>query len=144
MATPSGRVLALAKAARRRPTEHRLNTPAQPRGGLGLRLPDRLEDPHDKRHINVLHGERSEHRIDIGAERARPLGGMLCVLPSGFVRGDVVLGALLEGHCPRGVELRQRAAGFAGLNRINSIKSHATARTRALKSFGETNRVEWP
>jgi hypothetical protein len=54
-------------------------------GSFRLRRPDWLNDFHNQAYVDALHGERTEHRININLERAAPLVGVLGVSPSCLV-----------------------------------------------------------
>src|SRR5262249_38881880 len=81
-------------------------------------------------------------RIDVGHQRIWPLGSVLRVPPSGFVRVDVAFGALPEGHRLRGLELGLPTRGFAGFDRINPVEPHAPALPRFFASLAEADCVQ--
>src|SRR6516165_2690059 len=101
MTTPARRIVAGTVFTEFRPIEDDLNPAADPAGGVGLVLPDRLQHFEHQRRVDVLHGQVADHWIDIRLERVAPLLPMLRIAPAGFVRSDVSLGTLLEGDCPR-------------------------------------------
>ena len=82
VAAPTGRVVALAVAARRGPVQDALDPAAHPRGGLRLGRPDRLEDLHDEAGVDRADRQLADHRVGVGGDGAGPLRPVLAVLPA--------------------------------------------------------------
>src|ERR1700737_670698 len=153
MAAPARRILTLAVAARGRPVDDRLDTPAQPGSRLRLCRPKGsgfvirsaanllLQHLHHERDIDGLHGEHAKDRIDVCGERARPLFGMLRVFPPGIVRLDVGFTALAKGPCLCVIELHLKPLGSTNLDRVDAVETQAAASRRTLASFGEPDSV---
>src|SRR5262249_51594066 len=95
---PSGWVLARAISAHLRPIQDGLDTPADAARSLGLRRPDRLQDPEHERSIDDLHRETANDGLGIGGERRLPLRRMLGVAPAGSMAGNVPCGAFFESY----------------------------------------------
>src|SRR5229473_4108328 len=96
MPTPPRRVFAGPVTPRRRPIEHTFDPAANPRGGLGLFGPDRLDRLHHQADIDSLHRQAAEHWVDVSTECYRPLRSVLRVAPACLVSLDVPLGTILE------------------------------------------------
>src|SRR6516165_10895020 len=83
-----------------RPIENDLDPAANTARGVGLVLPDRLQHLEHQRRVDVLHWQIADDGMDVAIKRVAPLLPMLGIAPAGFMRGDVSLGALLEGDRP--------------------------------------------
>src|SRR6516165_5360055 len=99
MTTPAGRVLAGTVFAKFRPIEDDFNPATYTVRGVGLVLPNRLQHFEYQRRVNVLHRQVADDGINITLKRVVPLLTMLGIAPTGFVRGDVLLGTFLERCC---------------------------------------------
>ena len=144
MASPACRVFALAISTGRCPIEDRFNPAPHPSGSLGLHCPDRLERLHDEPDVDGLHRQPAERGIDISAKRARPLGGMFRISPARFVRGDIAIGAVLEGHRLGCFEPRTHPLGPAHLDRVAPIQSCFPAALRLLASLSKPDGMQGP
>ncbi len=82
MTAPPRRIFTPAKIAHRSPVENSSHPTAQPACRLGFGLPDRLENSHHQRGINILHRQITQSRFRIGSERASPLVRVLGVSPT--------------------------------------------------------------
>src|SRR6185436_18159534 len=119
MPTPAGRVLALAKATRLRPIEHRLDPTAHPPSRFGLGSPNRLKGLHDHRDVDIRDRHRTKRWIDVGRKGICPLLCVLCIAPTSCVRVDVSLCASLECDRSRRLDLLCTILGLALFQWIN-------------------------
>src|SRR6516225_2372941 len=100
MAAPARRIVAGTVFTEFRPIEDDLNAAADPAGGVGLVLPDRLQAFEHQRRVDVLHWQIADDGMDVAIERVAPLLPMFRIAPAGLMRGDISLGALPEGNRP--------------------------------------------
>src|SRR6516164_3241411 len=89
-----------------------------------------------------LHRQAAEERVGIRLQGRRPLGRMLRILPTGFVRLDVGLGALLERHCSGGLKLGLELASLLHRYWVGPVQSHLATRCGALAGLCKCNRVD--
>src|SRR5262249_45525987 len=78
MPAPTGRVFAGSEVSRLCPIEHGLDPTTHATGRLRLRCPNRFQDSHHHRDVDVTDRDRAELRIDVRCEGIRPLLSMLC------------------------------------------------------------------
>src|SRR5262249_9052125 len=97
MTTPPRGVFAITKAVAFGPRQHPLDPATQPLGGLGARLPERRKHAQDEVSIDRLH-RQVRNRLAISCERHPPLRGVLLIAPRRFVRLEISVDALAEGH----------------------------------------------
>src|SRR5262249_20063313 len=138
MPAPPGRVFAGSEASRLCPIEHRLNPTTHATGRLRLRCPNRFQDFHHHRDVDVTDRDRAELRIDVRYEGIRPLLSMLCIAPPGRVRVDVGLRTLSEYHRSCGLDLLRAILRLATLERVDLVNEQQTLRCGFLARVGET------
>jgi hypothetical protein len=89
MTSPTSRIFAGSIATHFCPIQDDFDAPTQPARGFSLLTPNWLEHLKKMIGVDVLHGNRAEHRRSVA-------GPMFFVFPADFVRADVDLGAVTE------------------------------------------------
>jgi hypothetical protein len=102
-----------------------------------LAAPDGFNGSHDKRDINSSDRECPEYWVYVGGKCRRPLRGMLCAAPPGFVGPDIRIGTLAERHRRCGLDRCRGLSRTPRLNRIDTYRYLFARLSRALTSFGE-------
>src|SRR4029077_11013390 len=118
MSAPASRVLAVAIAAHLGEVQNAFQAPTDAARRFGLCRPDTLEHLEHKAGVDRLHGQCADNGVGIGGERRAPLSRVLAVAPSGAVRADVGLRALLEAARLRRVEPLPRPLSPPRLDRV--------------------------
>ena len=130
MTAPPRRIFTSAKIAHRSPVENGRHPSAQPACRLSFGLPDRLENSHHQRGINILHRQITQSRFRIGSERASPLVRGLGVSPTRLMGLDVGRGTIAEcRRCSRCKPARGTLCP-AGLDRIGAVLQKRTTAVR--------------
>jgi hypothetical protein len=96
MTSPTSRIFAGSIATHFCPIQDDFDAPTQPARGFSLLTPNWLEHLKKMIGVDVLHGNRAEHRRSVAGPRISPLLPMFFVFPADFVRADVDLGAVTE------------------------------------------------
>src|SRR5262249_29987870 len=138
MPAPPGRIFASSEVSRLCPIEHRLDPTTHATGRLRLSCPNRFQDSHHHRDVDVTDRDRAELRIDVRCEGIRPLLSMLCIAPPGRVRVDVALRALSECHRSCGLDLLRAILRLAALERVDLVNEQQTLCCGFLPRIGET------
>src|SRR5262245_2334615 len=121
MPAPARRVLAVTKAARLRPIEHRLDPTTHSRSSLGLRRPQRLDRLHHHGYFDFGNRHGPKFRRNVSCECILPLLTMFGVVPAYFVGLDVGAGTIVESHHARGFNLLRGILNLAALERVDLV-----------------------
>ncbi len=97
MSLPPCRVLAGSPVPGPGGVEHRLDPAAEPRGRLGLGVPDRLQRAQHRLRVDRLDRPVAEGRVGMGDQGLTPLPAMMLAFPPGATCCDQILGRSLKG-----------------------------------------------
>nr|WP_157874830.1 hypothetical protein [Paraburkholderia atlantica] len=108
------------------------------RRAVRLFRPDRLENPHDHRSVDVAHSNLTGHGIRVRSERIPPLLAMLAIGPSRFRHADNRFGCLAKCHVDIERDIEQLSALLVtsredGTIRFLTISRYLAASFRASR-----------
>ena len=137
MTTPAGRIISRAMPQGDGAIDHGLNSLSKAVRCFRFRLPNRLQNPHDKSCINISDWNLPDDGIGVSFKSAAPLRRMFWISPTGPVRFNVVLGTFLESHILSSHQLRGDPFCAAIFNGINAITKHLAAFQSFVSSLSE-------
>jgi len=91
-----------------------------------------------------LNRRLAENRIDVGADRRRPLSSGLLVAPAGLMRANVRCGTFGEGKAARHGKPVVEALGTPLVDRVNAGEAHLPADASRLPGLGQANVARRP
>ena len=130
---PARRVLARAEPLGLRCVEHPFDPAAEPGGGLGYFLPDRLEHPQHLCGVDHVYRHRADF-LGISGQRHRPLAAVFLVAPFARHARHELIGALAECRDP--------SSCFARLDRVRPFGESGPTPVGKPAGFGQVHAGE--